>query len=931
MTGTRESRRAVLTVALVCVAVALAQVVGAQETRVTGQVVSWGQKPIRKSMAAMVRLEQALRRSSPKRPGGVVMPEPIGVLPDPESREGDEGATRSGAFGSSRAAQSVQAPQAVNTGFQSIGLQDQFNSFSVGSIPPDTMGAVGPDHFVVNINTSFAIYTKAGALASHVRINNFFAFNDGVAFPANGAFDPRILFDKRSGRWFATVMERGVTSGRDNDIALAVSETGDPTGTWDFYRIPLGQADSGSDTFFTDYSTLGTDDNGVYFGTRIFKTTSGVGNGSNATIAATPKASLLAASPSIGTVTQFTAITDMFSTPQPAHNQSAVNGTDPAWFVASSSSFFSDIRYRTLVWSGGAPILDSSSTTLTSDAFSSPINAPASGSTTNVNVGDMRAQMAVIRNDRLWTCRNVGVNSSGTNTSADRTGVEWFEWDVSSASASILQQGRVFDSASSDPLFFYYPSIMVNGQGHAAMGFSGSNSAQFVAAYTCGRLSSDANDTMQSVALVKAGEDSYTRLDTSSRNRWGDYSYTSLDPDDDMTIWTVQEYAEDTATANVWGTWITSLNAPAPTLNHPGGAIRAGRQNASISLTGTGIFDPGAGYDSRLTASISGNGISDLAITFNSSSSATLTFDVSNGATTGLRDILLTNPDGQSVFRSEAFQITPALAAPDNLVATASAIAKKVVLTWNDNSSENTGYGVQRSINGSAFQGIANLGDVITFEDFGVAASTTYNYRVVAYVSPDISLFSNTDDAVTPAAPTAPSGLTADADPLLRRVDLAWSDDSSDETGFIVYRQIGAGPLKYLGTLAAGTESFTDTKASASTTYTYHVRAANVWGFNASNTDDATTGDPPAAPTGLTATLFTGPRRVVLDWGDASTNELGFYIYRQTDGGSFVFKGPVGAGSTTFTDTNVPAGHTYTYIVTARNGWGTANSASATP
>jgi hypothetical protein len=77
--------------------------------------------------------------------------------------------------------------------------------------------------------------------------------------------------------------------------------------------------------------------------------------------------------------------------------------------------------------------------------------------------------MAVIRDGRLWTTRTVGLNNVGASTGADRTGVEWFELDVSSATPGVVQTGRVFDTTTIDPRFYYYPSVMVNGQGHAAL------------------------------------------------------------------------------------------------------------------------------------------------------------------------------------------------------------------------------------------------------------------------------------------------------------------------------------------------------------------------------------------------------------------------------------------------------------------------------
>ena len=51
---------------------------------------------------------------------------------------------------------------------------------------------------------------------------------------------------------------------------------------------------------------------------------------------------------------------------------------------------------------------------------------------TNINTGDHRLLMSVIRNNRLWTSRNVGLNNAGTAAGADRTGCEWFELNVTS-------------------------------------------------------------------------------------------------------------------------------------------------------------------------------------------------------------------------------------------------------------------------------------------------------------------------------------------------------------------------------------------------------------------------------------------------------------------------------------------------------------------
>jgi hypothetical protein len=66
------------------------------------------------------------------------------------------------------------------------------------------------------------------------------------------------------------------------------------------------------------------------------------------------------------------------------------------------------------------------------------------------------------------------------------------------------------------------------------------------------------------VSLLKPGEAPYYKTGQTlgagagTDNRWGDYSATVVDPTDDVTFWTVQEYAQTPAPvsgASRWGTW----------------------------------------------------------------------------------------------------------------------------------------------------------------------------------------------------------------------------------------------------------------------------------------------------------------------------------------------------------------------------------------
>jgi predicted phage tail protein len=89
---------------------------------------------------------------------------------------------------------------------------------------------------------------------------------------------------------------------------------------------------------------------------------------------------------------------------------------------------------------------------------------------------------------------------------------------------------------------------------------------------------------------------------------------------------------------------------------------------------------------------------------------------------------------------------------------------------------------------------------------------------------------------------------------------------------------------------------------------------------------------PPAAPSGLTATAVSNSA-INLTWTDQSTNETSFKIERALGAGAFSQVGTVGAGVTSYTDTGLTAGTSYSYRVRASNTGGDSaysNTGSAT-
>lgn len=77
------------------------------------------------------------------------------------------------------------------------------------SIPPDTMGAVGPSHLVETLNTEVAFFNKStGAIVSQVSLQSFWSsLGTGAGQPANSPFDPKVIYDQHSGRFIIVTRE----------------------------------------------------------------------------------------------------------------------------------------------------------------------------------------------------------------------------------------------------------------------------------------------------------------------------------------------------------------------------------------------------------------------------------------------------------------------------------------------------------------------------------------------------------------------------------------------------------------------------------------------------------------------------------------------------------------------------------------------------
>jgi FtsP/CotA-like multicopper oxidase with cupredoxin domain len=284
--------------------------------------------------------------------------------------------------------------------------------------------------------------------------------------------------------------------------------------------------------------------------------------------------------------------------------------------------------------------------------------------------------------------------------------------------------------------------------------------------------------------------------------------------------------------------------------------------------------------------------------------------------------------------------------------------AQTIVLTWTDESSNETGFMVQRSLTeGGPWTDLATVAaDVTTYTDV-VRKNDVYWYRVIAintvgysatagYSTLTTSSMSNVVQVpeATGTAPLSPDNMTATAQ-VGPQVLLSWNDNASDETGFIIYRCTGAGcanfaPLITVGPKnGTGTVTYTDVTVTAGNAYTYKVWAVNAGGTSVSEatSNEVTIPTAPPAPLNVVATAERrGNRaRVTLTWQEVlNSNETGFWIqmannpdFRQ----GTVTTSQVGANVHTFSTGNIARNTPFYFRVAAFNDSGSSGWANAAP
>jgi hypothetical protein len=502
-------------------------------------------------------LEQARRGEAQPAEGRVI---DIGALPSGPSTNGPED----------------NEPQpdtpALGTSFQ--GMAD------TGWFPPDHQIAAGPNNIVVATNGGVNILSKRGTALSSQTLGGFFS---PLGSEHSGAFDPWLVYDPYINRFWLMAVSRDTTTQR-SDIVIALSNTQDATLGWTMWELS-GSVNGGTNTTnWCDYPKLGFDSQAIYVTCNMFAFSGGFQYSKLRILNKTQFVNNTAIfwwdfwdirEGGSGTTTAFTI--------QPA----AMYGA-----TASTGGFLVNARGgggtgSTLdVWRVPNPLEccngDAVGPTLNNQGHGVAGYGPSDGArqpgtSTQINNGDSRLLYAVWKNGRLSTGHTV---ACGTDACGGFT-----ELNVASYPTITTLNNWILTAGGSD---VYYPAASVNNADDKTMVYTVSDSTLSPsAAYVGIPSSADCTTCVDGgTNIMRFGENSngYVRLDTQNRNRWGDYSGASPDPNGEG-IWVVGEFAA--ATDDTWGvqTGLTYQTSPPPANDDLSGSQSVSGTSASVGGT----------------------------------------------------------------------------------------------------------------------------------------------------------------------------------------------------------------------------------------------------------------------------------------------------------------------------------------------------------
>lgn len=480
--------------------------------------------------------------------------------------------------------------------------------------PPDPNGDVGPNNYVQTVNIQYQVWDKSGnSLLGPININTIWSGFGGQCELHNDG-DPVVLYDHLADRWLISQFAI-FTSDNQGHQCIAVSTSGDPTGTWNRYDFIIGS------NIINDYPKIGVWPDGYYMTTNQFD--AATFNYAGAGVAAFERDQMLQGNPAQevyfnefsvnscfggmlpgdldgpappqGTPNYYSEMDDdTFSCPEGSNDNLKIWEFHVDWTNPGTSTFGINGNYNVLL--DTAPF-DSDMCGYNGNCIKQP------GTTVGLDaLSDRLMHRLQFRNFGAY--HTLATNHTVDVDNTDHGGVRWYELRDDGSGWAIHQQGTYAPDGDSR----WMGSVALDSAGNLAVGYSVSSSTTFPSIRYAARLASDPlGDLSQGESEIIAGTGSQTGVDSSGRGRWGDYSGMTVDSSPgssggiDCDFWYTTEYIKTTGPVS-WQTRVGAFSFAPGACGGPSGTLQGTVTDSNTSNLIAGAKVEAGGFSTTTDA-----------------------------------------------------------------------------------------------------------------------------------------------------------------------------------------------------------------------------------------------------------------------------------------------------------------------------------------
>jgi parallel beta-helix repeat protein len=459
---------------------------------------------------------------------------------------------------------------------QPKGLLQNFAGQSSPYYPSDCNGTVGPNHYMQTVNTTYAIYNKTGTLlAGPTAMNLLFAGVPGASYNDG---DPLILYDEQAGKWLA--VEFVMTA--PYYMLVALSQTNDPTGSWDRWSFPMNGA--------PDYEKIGIQSDGYFLSTNtytgddvyVFERSVMISGGSSPQM-------LQFENPNRPNPSGFNCI-------MPIDGDGTFNSSSARYIAINDNAWGGSVGGGDELWifdcvpNWTIPLSStfSRSQVINVGAFDSQFNSWGTGDIAQTGTTRLldaipyvlmtRGQYKNVSGHEYIVCNHT-VDVDATN----HAGIRWYQLEKVAGNWSIKQQGTYAPDSHSR----WMGSIAMNNYGQIALTYSVSSSSmspqiRYTGQTSCGTPGVlDVTEQTVTTSLTPQSQTAYTR--------WGDYFLTTVDPIDNLTFWSSMEYFSSGKKTQIFSFKIDESCFP-PSITNVSPTSLFEDRGKQITITGTNFL-----------------------------------------------------------------------------------------------------------------------------------------------------------------------------------------------------------------------------------------------------------------------------------------------------------------------------------------------------